>query len=782
MEVCAHCSEIARPPFYREEDLHKETPFCCFGCLTVYNILHLKGLESYYEIKEAASKFKRRSPVEFKKTNFEYLDNSEFLEEYSYSFADNEKVMDFYLEGIHCLACLWLIEKLPELVPGGISARLDIDRSVVRVVLNQNGKFSLVARELNQLGYRPHPLKRNQTTTDLKRKEERTNLIRIGLSGAAAGNIMIYAVSLYGGASGEFAWVFNLLTVVFGIPVFTFCAFPFYQNAWNALRNKNVSIDIPISVALLIGAGMGLYNFFVGINENYFDSLTTLVFLLLLSRYFLQKIQEKGFSSQDLSFFYQSESVLRLEEGEFVEIHPKFLRPQDVIKIKENEIIPADSIVLEGTSYVNNSLLTGESFPIKVMPEDKVFSGTQNLDHEIVLKVEKVLADTRLGQILKSVENGWSYKSKFVGLIGQISKYFTLVVFALAAILFVYRIQDHSLKHALELSITLLIVTCPCALALAIPLTLTKSLSRASQFGIVIKNDEVLERISQARRVFLDKTGTLTYGKLSVAKFHSVSEGAIPVYDVIHNLEKRSIHPAGMALKKYVKEKNPRDLEVFDLKEIPGRGVEGYINKNFYEINKLGVFENGKLVAEFSFEDALRENAAIVVKKIIDRGIEVKILSGDKQEVVDRLAKELNLVPSAALGDLSPEEKSKIIRDNPGSIMLGDGANDAIALGHASVGVAVNGSMDIALRVADVYLSVPGLESVEQLFVLSEETMKVVKRNFILSIAYNSISIVATFAGLIDPLVAAIIMPVSSLTVLFSTMIGTKKMRNLWKS
>lgn len=784
MITCVHCDEVALPAIYQESDSAREKPFCCEGCLTVYNVLHQKGLESYYEIKNNSAIFKRRSPVEVKESAFKFLDDVEFLKEFSYFSANGERTMEFYLEGIHCLACLWLVEKLPEFLPGVFSSKLDLERSVATVVLNAEGKFSTVARELNQLGYRPHPLKRNQDVANLKVKEERQSLLRIGIAGAAAGNIMLYAVSLYGGASGEFAQLFNALTVAFAVPVLTYSSFPFYQNAWNALKNKTLSIDIPISISLIIGAVMGIYNLVLGIPDNYFDSLTTLVFLLLLSRYFLQKIQEKGLSANDLHFFYQSDSVLRASENnpdEFTEVHPRFIKAGDILKIRAGEFFPADGLVLKGTSNLNNSLLTGESVPVKVYAGDKVFSGTQNIDQDLIIKAEQVSDESRLGRLLKNVENGWAHRSHIVNLTNNVSKYFTLVVFLLSATLFTYLFQKHDLRHALEGAITLLIVTCPCALALAVPLTFTRALSRASEQGIIIKSDEVIEKLAKVKNVFIDKTGTITHGKLKIVNFKLVKNPNLSIEDIIYNLEIRTRHPVANALIESIKGTSYRTLALEDFKETLGKGVSGRIENHFYEINKNGIFEDYELIGTFEVKDTVRADSKKTLVELNKSGVGIKILSGDKKEVVQKIAEEVGLPTASALSELTPEQKSDLIKTTPRSMMIGDGANDAIALSHAHVGVAVMGAMDISLRAADVYLTTPGLIPVEKLFVLSQETMKVIKRNLVLSLLYNSVSVIAAFAGIINPLIAAIIMPLSSLTVLISTLIGTKRLRNLWK-
>ena len=783
MNICLHCDEPAIAPLYEQGDSNCEKPFCCEGCLTVYQAIQNKGLGEYYSIKSDAAAFKRRAPAENSSSSFSYLNDQEFLSEYSWTLAGNQ-IMEFYLEGIHCLACLWLIEKLPEFVPGVDSSKLDLDRSVVTVVIRENGSFSKAATELSKLGYKPHPIRKNQTTNDLKRKEERNWLIRIGIAGAASGNIMLYAVSNYGGASGGFAELFNTISVIFAIPVFLYSAFPFYQNAWNAIRNKTLSIDIPISMSLIVGAIMGIYNLMVGIPDNYFDSLSALVFLLLLSRYFLHKIQERGLDASDLHYFYQSDSVLiqdlKCADG-YREIHPRFIKKDDIVKVRALEIIPGDGEILEGHSHINNSLLTGESLPFLVSEGDRVFSGTQNLDQEILIRITKPLEESRLGQILKNVENGWSHRSEIIKLTNKISKYFTFTVMALSVVLFFYLFQTHSLKEALEGAITLMIVTCPCALALAVPLTFTRSLSMASKVGIIIKSDEVIERLAKVRHIFIDKTGTITFGKVKVSKLEQTGPSLNNLYSVIYGLEKKTRHPVGMALYDYAKKHNPEELQVLNFMEILGRGVSGTIGNIQYEINHEGVFESNKLIARFEVADTVREDSKEALKRLMLSGYQVHMLSGDRREVALNIARKVQLDHSFVHAELTPESKSEMIRLNNSSMMIGDGANDAMALSQASVGVAVMGAMDISLRAADVYLSTPGLNPVVQLMTLSRETMKVIRRNLVLSLLYNSTSVVLAFCGLISPLAAAIIMPLSSLTVLISTLVGTKKLRMLWK-
>ena len=781
MEICTHCDgpiEVA----ILDDDAQ---PFCCQGCLTVFRVLQSNGLGNYYNIKNSGGLLRKRAPIQLSRTHFQYLDDPSFLQEYTQLNERDERSVSFYLEGIHCLACLWLIEKLPQLEPDVLEAKLDMEKSVVVLTLKPAGKLAQAALALDRLGYRPHPLKKNQKTEALRLREERLQLLRIGVAAAGASNIMLYAVSIYGGAEGNYAAFFNLLTVIFAIPVLSFSAWPFYRTAWMSLRNKEMSIDVPISLALISGALMGLYSVAVGVNENYFDSLTALVFLLLLSRYFLKRIQDKGLAAQDLHFFYHNDSVRRSvgsTHETFASVHPQYLKVGDVIQLKSEDFIPVDGIILQGEVRINAALLTGESEAKKCSVGDAVFAGTQVIRGEVLVRVDQATRETRLGKILKSVEDGWAQKAQIVKVTQEISSYFLWTVCALSLILFAKLSMEGTLRHAFEQMITLLIVTCPCALAIGTPLAFTRALGLAARNGVVVKNDAVLEKLGRVEKVFFDKTGTLTNGRPVVQEFLILKQSWMPIYDVIMSLEKRSKHPIAHALCEYTSARNASLLEVEGFEEEVGNGVSGFIDGLRYSIHSYQVFEGDNAVARFSVCDRIREEASQTVATFLGRGLQVGVISGDKASIVHDVAEKVGIAHSSVFAEISPEEKNQMLKNESNVLMVGDGANDALALTSADVGVAVCGSADISLRAADVYLLNPGLEALGELHLLSQETMKIIRRNLVLSLSYNAVSVFAVFSGMITPLVAAIIMPLSSLTVLLSTLWGTKKQRTLWKS
>lgn len=800
--LCTHCDEEVVVPYYSKIDKSHKHTFCCLGCVTVYEVIHDKGLDQYYEIKKDSEALKRRSPAEEKAKSYSYLDEENFQKDYSYTIKDT-RVLEFYLEGIHCLACLWLIEKLPEFIPGVEFARLDIGKSIATIGITDSGKFSTVARELHSLGYKPHPLKRNEDQKKFQIKEERTFLKRMAVAAAASMNIMLYAVSIYAGADGIYAEIFGLLTVVLAIPVMTYSAYPFYLSAYNALKNKKMNLDVPIAMALLIGFFYGIFNITKMNHENYLDSLTALVFLLLITRYFLLKVQQMGLTANDLNFFYTSNSILKQNpQGDFQEIHPTHVIAGDLIKVKPNEMIPVDGIIKKGSSYLNLSLLNGESLPRKAYVGEHVYSGTENVDQELIIEVTATDKDTRLGKILKGVENGWANRAPIVQLTDSVSSYFISAVFILSLAVFLYQTALGNFGHGLNLAITLLIVTCPCALALATPMTLTNSMSKASKKGIIIKNDQVIQKLSEIKTVFIDKTGTITFGKFKIIYKKAYQTDKEELYqDIIFTLEKNSRHPIALALKEDLRSSNRKMIEMEDVQEVLGTGVKGqylghsYVvkaikndspseqNTNQSILNSMvGLFEDDRLVYEIHLQDQIRPDSKNIIQGLKKAGFKVVLLSGDKKEIVKAMAHEVGLNEREWIAEISPEEKCEYIKSDPDCLMIGDGANDALALSYAKVGVAVQGAMDISLRASDVYLTTPGIRPLYDLLTISRETMFVIYRNLVLSLSYNTVSVFAVFMGIISPLVAAIIMPVSSLTVLLSTIIGTKKLRMIFSA
>lgn len=792
---CIHCGN----PLGSVEG-YVDRQFCCHGCKTVYEILHQRGLKQYYELRKKGDHLRAALPASELKESYSYLDDPEFQKLYSsgtssdVNEASKSARMQFYLEGVHCVACVWLIEKVPEFLPGVTSVHLDMSKSVATVNC-EDGKFSEVAREFNRLGYRPHAV-RSADIDALQKKENRQFLMRVGVAWASSGNVLLYAISLYAGVGGDYATHFRWISFLFFLPSVFYSAVPFYKSAWSAIRTRTVSIDVPIVLGIVVGTLASLFNLITGSEHIYFDSVSSLIFLLLGSRYILKITQQSALSSAGLLHFLAPSMVRRKKpDGSEEETNADFLSAGDIILVKTGESIPVDGSVVQGSTHLNCALLTGESDWVAIKEGDRVFAGTVNQESPIEIRVSASGATTRLGQILKATEEGMRRKAPIVTIADRVSKWIVLASIALAAVTF-FATLGYGWQHAMNRALAIMIVTCPCALALATPFAMTMAMGRAAKIGLLIKGSDVLERLNQVKSVYLDKTGTLTSGSFELLQWIAIDPQATPqnLGRVLWALESGSVHPVAKALVRFIQKAGVQSPlpEVKDFKETIGHGVSGTIDGDRYEACKwvgeaenegtqIGVHRNGVLIARAVLGDRLREDSAAAIQKLRDLDLDPYILSGDSASAVQSVASRIGIAPDHAVSGVSPEQKSKAVTE-PGvekSLMVGDGANDAVALASAFVGVAAHGGMEVSLRAADAYVHSPGVMPIFQLVQIARETMKVVRRNLIFSGIYNLIGVAAAITGHVGPLFAAILMPISSLTVYASSVLGTRALRKL---
>jgi Cu2+-exporting ATPase/Cu+-exporting ATPase len=767
----------------------------------VFQLLRDHDLLTYYQIRESSiSSPVFRKPQDPSLANHSY-ESPEFLADFStlIDCAENgpKRQVEFFIEGIHCLACLWLVEKIPQIIPSVISAELNLETSRARFIMDKDFSVSQLARLISGLGYRPYPLKKDEDGPALQKKEERTMLLRIGVAMAAAGNISILAISLYAGAEGQLARIFEWLMLALSLPVIFYSAIPFYQNAWGNLKQKSLSVDLPIAVSIILGSLSGLYNLINQKGEIYFDTIVMLVLLLLLARYVLKKATLKGLSQ---SSFYQlisyGSSLVQDEKNlAFTPIFNRLIKVSDVIKVLSGQTVPADGQMISGTGTINQSLLSGESSPVAIGCGQPVYSGTTVDNGELVFKVSAIQSDTRLGKILKKVEEGRLKSSPILELSQLWAKYFVWGVFLTAFTVFVYWFYQGQSQIGFVRALTLIIITCPCALALATPLAMTRSMSLLSKCGVIVKNSQALEKICQIKHVYFDKTGTLTNGQFSLLSFKIYPDQFFnenEIENLIYALEENSKHPLGIMIREYLGQKRSFPALTVESRTIlPGFGVRGqYRGREFFLGRDLTlpathtqvVLKHAEQVlAVIELSDQIRPDSIATVHSLKKMGLTVAILSGDAKPVVQEVGSRLQIDDEKLWDSLTPEEKLKKVKNENQVMMVGDGANDAMALASASVGVAVSGSIDVSLKAAEVYLLNPGVRDLPLLIELSQETIKLIKRNMGLSIVYNFIAGFLTLLGFLNPLWAAIIMPVSSLTVLFSTIVGTRKMRKIQK-
>lgn len=806
--LCDHCS-LPVPPGLVEPGAERQ--FCCSGCKTVYNIIHGSDLAQFYKIREAVGD-PDAQPARTTESDYAEFDDPAYLNAYARPLEGGLMETGFLLEGVHCAACVWLVERLDRLVPGVVTTRLDFRRATASITWNPAvAPLSAVAKGLENLGYPPHP-PRGMKKEQIRQAEDRQYWIRVGVAGALAGNIMLLAIALYGGLFGgighEFEQLFRWFSAGLGVLSLAWPGSVFFRGAIAALRTRTANLDVPIALALAVGGAWGLSNTIRGTGEIYFDSLSALVFLLLVGRWIQHGQQRRAADAIELLFTMAPTRATLIEEADGVErrrtVPIEAVEPGAVVEILADESIPVDGDVLAGQSKVDQAVLTGESVPVGVTPGDTVAAGTVNLAAAIRVRVTAAGEEARVGRLMRLVADAADRKAPVVRLADRLAGYFTIIITSLAfitAAVWAFITPALAVEHATAL----LIVACPCALGLATPLVLSVVTGRLARNGTMVKGADALERLAKPGTLLLDKTGTLTVGGLHVAAW----EGDESLQPLVAALERHSAHPAARALAQLADD----PFAVEHVEQAPAAGIRGEVEGRSIAagtaayLESLGVAPNGDLLAwaaaqaegsirtpVFIAADGVMTAAATLgdqprpdARSMLDRaraaGWSITVLSGDRPEVVRAVARELDIDEQHALGAQTPEDKLAHVRrlleqkdEHSGPVvMVGDGVNDAAALAAADVGIAVHGGAEASLEAADAAIQRPGLAPIMGLIDASRESMARVRLCLAVSLTYNAVAASLAMLGLIHPLIAAVLMPASSITVVAIAASGVRK-------
>jgi Cu2+-exporting ATPase len=807
--ICTHCGLDVPSGLIQPE---RKNQFCCGGCEGAFALISGSGLESFYAI--ADQKSLQESVLERVVEDSEFCEFNEpvFYEKFVCEFTNGSREVDLSIDGVHCGACVWLIEKLPSILPGVENATVNWPRRTVRVRWkNAIVSISVIAETLHRLGYRPHPIHVGENQLR-ERKQNRQHLTQIGIAAACAGNNMILSAALYFGMfshmTAGMSQLMRIASCVVGVFALLGPGQTFLRSALNAVRTWTPHMDLPIALGLSVGTLAGLINVIRGAGEIYFDSLSVLIFLLLIGRWIQFRQQNKAANAIELLYRLTPAKTRKMIDGHAQATLVDLVQPNDVLEIRPGDVVPVDGTVVDGSTRIDEAVLTGESQPVLKLAGASVMAGTINTDSKILVKTQSIGRTTRLGKIVDLVEQASLDKPAVVLWANRIGGYFVLTVIALAAITLAcwWHIDAET---AVERTIALLIVACPCALALATPLAIAVALGRSAGKKVMVKGGDVLQSLQSPGTIWLDKTGTLTEGNLKVERWFGDTMRA----DVVAALEQASSHPIASALVDFANDcwspKKDQSLStpnhtVGDFRclvekavEYRGLGIKGTVggrtvlvgNRQLLTdqgvtpskhqqriaetiadggLSPCWISMDNVVVAVVAIGDSIRPEASAAITSLRHRGWKIGVLSGDHQSVVDRVAQRLQIPSNLAMGEMSPEEKLAVIKkqpDNATVIMVGDGVNDSAALAAASVGIAVKNGAEASLAAANVYLAEPGLNPILRLFAISDSTAKTMQVNLAVSLAYNITFAALAFFGFINPLVAAILMPISSLTV-----------------
>ncbi len=744
------------------------------------------------------------------------FDDPSFLSLYATKRGD-EHTVELLLEGVHCAACVWLVEKLPELVPGVTECRLDYARRLAHVSFRDGSEpraldpeasgaepaagvrahASEIARTLDRLGYPPHPHREGERAR-LQQREERDLLTRLGVAGASAGNSMLFALALYSGgfADMEIAQMryFRVLSTIAALPAVLWSAQVFYRGALGAVRTRRPHMDLPLSIGILLGVAWGFANLIRGVGEVYFDSLSTLVFVLLAARFVQVRQQARAERAAGSALALAPRTARQLDAGDAARLVPAESVPRGArVEVLAGDVFPVDGVVASGDSRVDTSWLTGESAPCHARAGSAVFAGTTNLMGRLVVVAERSGTETRAARLWRDMERASARRAPIASVADRASAYFLVGILLLACVAF-FGWLHAGVGVAVQAAIALLVVTCPCGLALATPLTVSAALGQAARAGWHIKGGAALEALGHPALIVFDKTGTLTLGQLSLLRWF----GDKSLAPQVKALEATSSHPIARALVTALADVEPSVAT--EVVQRLGRGIEGRVDGHAVSVGAVHsvteplpawaetalaelaregltpvvVCVDGHVRAVLGLGDPLRPEASLLLARLRERGHRLALLSGDRTAVVDHVVRELTRASGTsslfdtAKGDVSPEGKLAFIeaaRAGGNVFMVGDGVNDAAALAAASVGIAVHGGAEASLEAAHVFATRPGVQPLLELVDGARRALHVIYLNLGFSLVYNLVAAGLCLAGAVTPLWAAIIMPLSSLTV-----------------
>lgn len=797
--TCAHCA-LPVPEGFLEEGAPAQ--FCCAGCRTAYAIIREHGLDQYYGFGE-----RRTSPVRATGRSYEEFDHEAFRALHVTTTPHGLSRTELLLEGVHCASCVWLVERVPLLLPGVARAELNVGRSLAAIEWDAGQvQLSAIARSLESLGYPPHPYL-GVRRDEVRRRDDRAALVRIGVAGAIAINVMLAAVAMYSGvlANGieaEYERFFRWVSLVLTVPAMVGPGRVFFTGAWAALRARALHLDLPIALALAAGMARGTVNTITDQGPVYFDGVTILIFLLLVGRYLQQRGTRAATDASELLYSLTPRGARIVDDtGTVRELPAAALTPGMLLEVRAGDTIAADGIVHDGRSAVDLSLLTGESRPVTAEPGSRVFAGTLNVSAPLRVRVERAGEESRVARLLRQVEENSRRRAPVVVLANRLAGWFVAVVLVLAAVTWLVGLRGDA-STALDHAIALLVVTCPCALAMATPLAVTVATGRAARRGLFIKGGDAIEALARPSTLVLDKTGTITEARLKLVRW----DGPDWVRPLVLALEQESTHPLADGFRRALASDTPRPAHpvVTASEHVVGAGIRGTVDGHEVVIGSpafvsrsvqrpvpgewsgaregflatatpVWIAVDGAAVARAWFGDPIRPDAAASIRTLQDAGWQVRILSGDASPVVRAVGEVLGLPPEACRGEASPEDKLReveALRAHGPVIMVGDGVNDAAAIAAASVGIGVHGGAEASLATADIYLTTPGLSPLLELTRGAGNTMRVIRRNIAFSLVYNAVGVALAMTGTISPLIAALLMPLSSLTVVLGSWYG----------
>ncbi|KGO88969.1 heavy metal translocating P-type ATPase [Flavobacterium suncheonense] len=771
---CFHCgNNIVKA----EEIQFDEKSFCCTGCKTVYEIFSLNDLTCYYDFETAPG----ATPQDIK-GKYDFLDNADIAEKLLDFNEEHTQIATLYIPHIHCSSCIWILENLNKLNQGIAASQVNFHEKKVRITFN-SGNVSLkeIVLLLSSIGYEPYISLENYENK--KKEVDRSLYYKIGVAFFSFGNIMLLSFPEYFEV-GEF-WIeqykgfFRWLIFALALPPFFYSAWGYYVSAWKSIKSKMLNIDIPIALGIVVMFVRSTVDIAMGYGQGFFDSMCGLIFFMLLGKMFQQKTYNFLSFERDYKSYFPIAVTKILSDKSEEAIQVYDIQKGDRLLIRNQELIPVDGILISEKTAIDYSFVTGEAVAIEKKSGDKIYAGGKQIGNVIEMEVLHSVSQSYLTQLWSNDVFQKHFDRKYKTITDTISRYFTPALLLLAFVSFGFWIF-RDVTTAFNVFTAILIVACPCALALTAPFTLGNVLRLMGYRKIYLKNATVIEQLAKVDTVVFDKTGTITTNK----KTSIIYEGT-PLNDyelkLLKNALRGSNHPLSRRLYDFIP--NQEKSETSHFEEIIGKGIFAtadahtiklgssqflqHLSENTHKKTKVHVEIDGVYKGSYVFNNQYREGLEPLFDKL-SKKYNLVVLSGDNDGERKILEK---MLPSKTtlVFNQKPEQKLQFIenlqKEGQNVMMVGDGLNDAGALAQANVGISISENVNVFSPACDGILDATQFSKIGYFLKLSKNAMKTIYMSFALSLLYNIVGLSFAVSGNLSPLVAAIIMPLSTVTI-----------------
>ncbi len=795
MSNCYHClSPVPENAIVEGTIKGKTEIFCCRGCLGVARWINESGLSQYYGVRDSAPKADN-----IHLEQYQSFDLPEIYQKYTYQNTDGLHQIDLTVEGIHCAACMWLIEKSLQQLSGVTKAEGNATTFTVHIEWdNEQNKISELLVAIAQLGYQPF-LNRDKGQQERYEKTRRTALKRLALAGLGMMQVMMYSVALYTGAwkgmSPTMMAFLQWVSFFLATPVFFYAGFPFIQSAIQAVKAKHLNMDVPVALAITLAYSFSVYHLLIEQGDIYFDSVVMFVFFLSASRYLEMMGRYKALlrTAKNTAILPDVVGKTNIEslsaDADYIPIDS--LKVGDMFIVKAGEMVAADGTVLQGQSTVDESLLTGESRAIAKSPEplnSHVLAGSINQEQTLLIRADAVGLQTTLAETKRLLTSAQTQKPQVQQLTDRLASYIVAFILLSTTISFIVWKWVLGADNAFEIALSVLVATCPCALSLAVPTAYAAASNILSNQRLFIKNNGIMDRLPKLNFLLFDKTGTLTTEQMQVVKTDLLITDSLSdekeVLAIAAALEQHIHHPIAKAFAPFRR----GELSVSEQQITSGKGVSGKVGGQYYHLGNKefiesicdttlsveGVYlcqaekDSATPIARFVLSDEINPYAKAMLANTSLENIQTAIASGDNDERVKAVADSLGIDTYRA--KQLPTDKLNWVKslqqDGKCVMMVGDGINDAPVLAVADISLAVGGASALSQSQADVILLNNDLRKIPQLIQIAERTHRVIWQNILWAIGYNLLAVPFAILGYLPPWLAALGMSISSLVVL----------------